>query len=177
MGPGAQQLNFRQTDSGERACASTNRKAPVVTTTDDAGTREVNKGVLRRAMAAVSALDTHAVLNEMSDSAVFSLPFEPLLRDTDMAGYRQLLTATFTMFKKFDVTITDIYDLVDPNVLIARYRSDSEGRDKPVVYQNEYIGVFDFRDGKMTSWREWANPEVSHAAIAGFADDTPAVHA
>lgn len=148
-----------------------------MTTTDNASTREVNKEVLRRAMAAVGALDTDAVLAEMHDSAVFSLPFEPLVPDTDMVGYRQLLTATFTMFKKFDVTITDIYDLVDPNVLIARYRSDSEGRDKPVVYQNEYIGVFDFRDGKMTSWREWANPEVSHAAIAGFADDTPAVHA
>jgi uncharacterized protein len=150
-----------------------NRKADVVTTTDNASTREANKGVLRRAMAAVTALDTDAVLAEMHNSAVFSLPFEPLVPDTDMAGYRQLLTATFTMFKKFDVTITDIYDLVDPNVLIARYRSDSEGRDKPVVYQNEYIGVFDFRDGKMTSWREWANPEVSHAAIAGFADDAP----
>lgn len=146
-------------------------------TTDDAGTREANKRVLRRAMAAVTALDTDAVLDEMTDSAVFSLPFEPLVPDSDMAGYRQLLTATFTMFKKFDVDITDIYDLVDPNVLIARYRSNSEGRDKPVVYQNEYIGVFNFRDGKMTSWREWANPEVSHAAIAGFADDAPAVHA
>ena len=148
-----------------------------MTTTDDAITREANKGVLRRAMAAVTALDTDAVLAEMDASAIFSLPFEPLVPDTDMAGYRQLLTATFTMFKKFDVTITDIYDLVDPNVLIARYRSDSEGRDKPVVYQNDYIGVFDFRDGKMTSWREWANPEVSHAAIAGFADDASAVHA
>jgi ketosteroid isomerase-like protein len=149
----------------------------VVTTTDDASTREVNKEVLRRAMAAVTALDTDAVLAEMDASAIFSLPFEPLVPDTDMDGYRQLLTATFTMFKKFEVTITDIYDLVDPNVVIARYRSDSEGRDKPVVYQNNYIGVFDFRDGKMTSWREWANPEVSHAAIAGFADDAPAVHA
>jgi uncharacterized protein len=148
-----------------------------VTATDNASAREANKQALRRAMAAVTALDTDAVLAEMHDSAVFSLPFESLVPDTDMAGYRQLLAATFTMFKKFDVTITDVYDLVDPNVLIARYRSDSEGRDKPVVYQNDYIGVFDFRDGKMTSWREWANPEVSHAAIAGFADDAPAVSA
>jgi ketosteroid isomerase-like protein len=144
-----------------------------VTSIDNTTAREVNKATLRRAMAAVGALDTDAVLAEMHDSAVFSLPFETLVPDTDMDGYRQLLTATFAMFKKFDVTITEIYDLVDPNVVIARYRSDSEGRDKPVVYQNEYIGVFDFRDGKMTCWREWANPEVSHAAIAGFADDAP----
>jgi limonene-1,2-epoxide hydrolase len=42
--------------------------------------------------------------------------------------------------------------------------------------QNEYIGVFGFVDGKITLWLEYANPEASHAAIAKFADDAPAVH-
>lgn len=144
-------------------------------TTDNASVREVNKETLRRAMAGVTALDADAVLAEMHEQGAFELPFEPLVPDTDGAGYHSLLSVTFVMFKKFDITITDIYDLVDPNVLVARYRSHAEGRDKPVVYQNEYIGFFGFRDGKMTLWREWANPEVSHAALAGFADDAPVV--
>lgn len=144
-----------------------------MTTTDDATTREVNKQTLRRAMASITALDANAVRAELHDSAVLELPYEPAVPDTDADGFHQLLSIMFVMFKKFDITITDIYDLVDPNMLVAQYRSDSEGREKPVVYQNEYIGVFRFRDGKITLWREHANPEVSHAAIAQFADDAP----
>jgi ketosteroid isomerase-like protein len=95
--------------------------------------------------------------------------------DCDRDGFVQLMSMMFVMFKKFDITITYIYDLVDPAMLVALYQSDAEGRDKPVSYQNEYIGVFRFRDGKIVSWLEYANPEASHAAIAKFADDAPAV--
>jgi limonene-1,2-epoxide hydrolase len=70
------------------------------------------------------------------------------------------------------MTITDICDLLDPNMLLARYRGDALGRDKPVVYQNDYLGVFEFRDGRISLWREYDNPVVSAAAIAKFAEDT-----
>jgi uncharacterized protein len=62
-------------------------------------------------------------------------------------------------------------------MLIARYRSDAEGRDKPVAYQNEYIGIFRFVDAKITYWREYNNPEIVRAALAKFADDAPTVSA
>jgi uncharacterized protein len=88
---------------------------------------------------------------------------------------RQLLSTMFVMFKKFEMSILDVYGLTEPNMLVALFRSDAEGRDKPVVYQNEYIGVFPFADGKITLWREYDNPEVAHAAVGKFADDTRAV--
>lgn len=141
---------------------------------DTATTREMNKEVLQRAVGGITALDTDAIQAEMHESAVFQLPFESLVPDCDRAGFVQLLSMVFAMFKKFDITITDVYDLVDPDTLVARYRSDAEGRDKPVTYQNEYIGVVQFRDGKITAWREYANPEISRAALALFADDVPA---
>jgi uncharacterized protein len=144
-------------------------------TVDGATTREVNKQTLRRAMSGITALDTDAIRAELHDSAILQLPFEPAVPDSDRDGFLQLLSMMFVMFKQFTITITDIYDLVDPNMLVARYRSDAEGRDKPVSYQNEYIGVFAFVDGKITLWLEYANPEASHAAIAKFADDAPAV--
>ena len=89
-------------------------------------------------------------------------------------GIRALLGSMFVMFEKFTLTLTDIYDLLDPNMLVARYRGDALGRAKPVVYQNDYIGVFEFRDGKITLWREFDNPQVSAAMIAEFADDVGA---
>ena len=144
-------------------------------TVDSATTREANKQTLRRAMSGITNLDTDAIRAELHNSAILQLPFEPAVPDSDRDGFLQLLSMMFVMFKQFTITITDIYDLVDPNMLVARYRSDAEGRDKPVSYQNEYIGVFGFVDGKITLWLEYANPEASHAAIAKFADDAPAM--
>jgi ketosteroid isomerase-like protein len=146
-------------------------------TIDGATRREANKQTLRRAMSGITALDADAVGAELHDSAAFELPFEKTVPDCDRDGFLQLLSMMFAMFQKFEITITDIYDLLDPDILIARYRSDAVGRDKPVAYQNEYIGVFRFCAGKITFWREYNNPEVSHAALTRFADDAPVVSA
>jgi ketosteroid isomerase-like protein len=146
-------------------------------TMDSATTRETNKQTLRRAMSGITALDADAIRAELHDSAAFELPFETAVPDCDRDSFLQLLSMMFVMFKKFDITVTDIYDLVDPNILIARYQGDAMGRDEPVVYQNEYIGIFRFADAKITFWREYNNPEIAHAAVANFADDTPAVTA
>jgi ketosteroid isomerase-like protein len=146
-------------------------------TIDSTTTRERNKQTLRRVISGITALDADAIGAELQDGAAFQLPFEAAVPDCDGAGLLQLLSMMFVMFKKFEMTITDVHDLVDPNVLVAQYRSDAEGRDKPVTYRNEYIGVFRFADGKIAYWREYANPDVSRAAVAQFADDAPAVTA
>jgi ketosteroid isomerase-like protein len=146
-------------------------------TMDSATTRETNKQTLRRAMGGITALDADGIRAELHDAAAFELPFETAVPDCDRDSFLQLLSMMFVMFKKFDITITDIYDLVDPNVLVARYQSDAVGREKPVSYQNEYIGIFRFLHGKITYWREYNNPEIAHAAVAKFADDAPAVSA
>ena len=57
----------------------------------------------------------------------------------------------------------------DPDGLVARYDGDCVGRDKDVRYANRYIGVFAFRNGKMTLWCEYDNPLLTQASIAGFA--------
>lgn len=142
-----------------------------------ATTRDANKQTLQRAVAGITALDIDAVRAELHDATDFALPWEPAVPDSDRDGFLQLLSMMFVMFKKFDITITDIYDLLDPNTLIACYRGDAEGREKPVAYQNEYVGFFRFVDGKIAVWREYANPEVAHAAVARFADDAPVVNA
>jgi ketosteroid isomerase-like protein len=143
----------------------------------DSATREANKQTLRRAMDGINALDLDVVIGELHDDARFELPYEDAVPDSGRDGIRDLLASMFVMFQKFDMTITDIYDLLDPNLLVARYRGDALGRDKPVVYQNDYLGVFEFRDGRISLWREYDNPMVSAAAIATFAEDTPEVSA
>jgi ketosteroid isomerase-like protein len=146
-------------------------------TDTDSATRDANKQALRRAIDGISALDLDAVLAELHDDVRFELPYEEAVPDSGRDGIRDLLASMFAMFGKFDMTITDIYDLLDPNMLVARYRGDALGRDKPVVYQNDYLGVFEFRDGRISLWREYDNPMVSAAAIAKLAKDTPGASA
>jgi ketosteroid isomerase-like protein len=142
---------------------------------DSATTREANKQTLRRAMSAISVHDIDTVGAELHESAAFVMPFQADLPDCDRTGYLQLLAMMFVMFEKLELTITHIYDLVDPNTLVARWRVDGVYRLKPVVYENEYIGVMHFRDRKIVSWRGYANPEAAHAALAKLAEDAPAV--
>lgn len=131
--------------------------------------REANKQVLARAMAAISRLDVDAVLAELHDDVVMQLPYEDAVPDMDKADFGELLKVMFTMYKQFDITVSDIFELVDPDRLVARYDGDCVGRDKDVRYANRYIGVFAFRNGKMTLWCEYDNPLLAQASIAGFA--------
>jgi ketosteroid isomerase-like protein len=144
-------------------------------TDNDSATRDANKQTLRRAMDGISALDLDAVVAELHDDIQFELPYENAVPDSGIDGIRTLLGSMFVMFGKFTITLTDVHDLLDPNMLVARYRGDALGRHKPVAYRNDYIGVFAFRDGKITLWREFDNPMVSAAMVAEFAEDAPAV--
>jgi ketosteroid isomerase-like protein len=132
--------------------------------------RRRNRAALERAMDAITKLSTGDVLAEVHDSLVMQLPYEDAVPDQDRAGFGQFLDMAFAMFQRFDITLTHIFDLVDPEVLVATYTGSALVRNKDVNYANEYIGVFKFHDGKITLWREYANPETSHAAIAACAD-------
>jgi uncharacterized protein len=145
-------------------------------TLDGATTREANKETLRRAMKAISAHDIDAVGAELHESVDFVLPFESSVPDGDRDSFLQLLSMMFAMFEKLELTITHIYDLVDPNILVARWLVDGTYHHKSVVYENQYIGVMGFRDGKLASWRGYANPELARAALAKLAEDAPAVN-
>lgn len=143
-------------------------------TVDSAATRESNKQTMRRAMSAISAHDIDGIGAELHESAAFVLPFEQGVPDGDRDSFLQLLSMMFAMFEKLELTITHFYDLVDPNILVVRWLVDAMYRQKPVVYENQYIGVMGFRDGKIVSWRGYANPEAAHAALAKLAEDAPA---
>jgi ketosteroid isomerase-like protein len=145
-------------------------------TVDGATTREANKQTLRRTMKAITAHDIDAVGAELHESVDFVLPFESAVPDGDRDSFLQLLSMMFAMFEKLELTITHIYDLVDPNILVAQWLVDGIYRHKSVVYENQYIGVMGFRDGKLASWRGYANPELARAALAKLADDAPAVN-
>jgi ketosteroid isomerase-like protein len=131
--------------------------------------RDANKRVLRRAMDAIGALDFDAVLAELHQDVLLQLPYEEQVPDLDRAGFGELFKVMFTMYRQFTITLTDVFDLVDPNQLIARYDGDCVGRDKDVRYANSYVGIFRFADGKITLWCEYDNPITTLKSLEDFA--------
>jgi|APFre7841882724_1041349.scaffolds.fasta_scaffold71092_2 ketosteroid isomerase-like protein len=137
--------------------------------TDTRATREANKEALARAMNGISRLDVEAVRAELHDELLMQLPYEEAVPDLDKSGFCDMLAGVFTMYKRCDVVLTDVYELVDPNQLIARYSGDFRGRDKDVHYANNYVGIFAFHDGKVALWCEYDNPLIVQASLAEFA--------
>lgn len=131
--------------------------------------RDANKRVLRRAMDAIGALDVDAVLAELHQDVLLQLPYEEQVPDLDKAGFGELFKVMFTMYRQFTITLTDVFDLVDPNQLIARYDGDCVGRAKEVRYANSYVGIFRFADGKITLWCEYDNPITTLKSLEDFA--------
>lgn len=130
--------------------------------------REDNKNTLVRALAGITALDVDKVRAELHDTLFFRLPYEEAVPDLDRDGFCQLLEGMFVAFDQFDLTVTQVFDLVEPNTVIATYTGDCKVRDQGAVYQNEYIGVFEFIDGQLSRWQEYDNPIVVARALTAL---------
>jgi ketosteroid isomerase-like protein len=137
--------------------------------TDADAVRTANESTVRRILELISAGSYDDVLGHIHDDLVFELPYGPdFLPDTfDKKTYGEMQTGTFKMFTQFKIEPHVFHRMLDPDALVVEYRSDAivERTGKP--YRNRYIGVFQFRDGKVIAWREFHNPEVATAALMG----------
>ena len=87
---------------------------------------------------------------------------------TELVGARRLreaLQASFAKFTPYNYRIIEMYDLVDPNRLIAEYSSHCTYLPRGVPYSNRYLGIFDFRAATITRWREYVNPLIVREAL------------
>jgi ketosteroid isomerase-like protein len=87
---------------------------------------------------------------------------------TEMHGARRLrlaLETSFVDFAPYDYRIVEIHDLAEPDRLVAEYTSHSRYLPRDVPYSNRYVGYFEFRDGRITRWREYVNPLVVRDAL------------
>ena len=68
-------------------------------------------------------------------------------------------------FEPYKYTITEIYELIEPNTLIAEYFSDSKHLKTGKPYGNKYVAIVRFSDGEICYWREYVNPLPIHEAL------------
>ena len=75
--------------------------------------------------------------------------------------WNQMQLMTFGMFSSFALELGEVHPCLDPDELVAEYRSSAVVKRNGNAYKNRYIGVLRFRDGKISHWREFHNPQAT----------------
>ncbi|GAA0896796.1 nuclear transport factor 2 family protein [Pseudonocardia zijingensis] len=75
-----------------------------------------------------------------------------------------LLTWTYTNFVPFAISASQSWEL-DPDGLVVLYATDAVRERTGRPYQNEYVGLFFFEDGKISRWVEYHNPMITIVAL------------
>ncbi|MEZ5166548.1 MAG: nuclear transport factor 2 family protein [Acidimicrobiales bacterium] len=104
----------------------------------------------------------------VAEDLVFDLPYGPSFMPNPVEGrdaWMAMSTQTFAMFSSFVQHVDEVYDLADPDWLIAEYHSDATVAHNGNAYRNRYIGVLQFRDGVVSRWREYHNPGATKALM------------
>ena len=126
--------------------------------------RERNIDVLKTAISSIGTGNSEIFSNLYTEDWVLELPYsEP---PKVLTGINEILTYLKPQMRKleFTLTLTEIFECLDPNLLIAEYVSEGRSTitDKP--YQNTYIGLWRFREGKICGVKEYLNPLIATEA-------------
>lgn len=131
---------------------------------DDDARRAANKQVFADVQATISAGEFEKLGDFMVDDLHFELPYGPAFMPNPIEGleaWNQMQLMTFALFDSFRLIPIELHDCLDPDELIAEYRSEAKVKRNGNDYVNRYIGVLRFRDGKISHWREFHNPTAT----------------
>ncbi len=127
--------------------------------------RAANRAVLRRAIAAIGTGDPAALAGLYTDDYVLELPYsDPPKRLEGMAEVMEHVAPQLGTFV-FTLSLTDLHDCVDPDLLVAEYTSDGHVSTTGRPYRNTYIALWRFRDGRICGVREFSNPMIAAEAL------------
>ena len=126
--------------------------------------REQNMEVLKTAISSIGTENSEVFSNLYTEDWVLELPYsEP---PKVLTGINEILTYLKPQMGKleFTLTLTEIFECLDPNLLIAEYVSEGRSTITNKPYQNTYIGLWRFREGKICGVKEYLNPLIATEA-------------
>jgi len=126
--------------------------------------RAANRAVFVSVLETISAGDFDRLVEFMTDDLVFDLPYGPDFIPNPIEGlepWNQMQLMTFQLFDSFRQELLEVHECLDPDQLIAEYRSDAVVKRNGNAYRNRYIGVVRFRDDKICAWREFHDPRAT----------------
>jgi ketosteroid isomerase-like protein len=86
-----------------------------------------------------------------------------------MVGTRQFRETTeqgMAAFEPLGHQVDRIYDLSEPDMLIAEYHSDTTFPANGRRYSNHYLGIVRFSGDKISYWKEYINPMTVQEVMA-----------
>ena len=136
----------------------------------DRTTRQANHATMVETLKRLGSQDFHGACALLSEDVVCDWPYRPTPDTPEEIRGREAMESFFSggmsAFDPYNYEITAVFDLMDPNQLIAEYRSDSRFKPSGAPYRNRYLGIFRFQDGLITYWREYINPVVIAETLA-----------
>ena len=126
--------------------------------------RTANRALFGSVLATISAGQFDRLAEFMTDDLVFDLPYGPDFIPNPIVGleqWNQMQLMTFKLFRSFALELDEVHECLDPDELVAEYRSDAVVARNGNAYRNRYIGVLRFRAGKISHWREFHNPQAT----------------
>jgi len=136
----------------------------------DEALRNANRDVMVEILRRLGSQDFSGACALLTKDVLCDWPYPPMKDGATEIRGREALEQFFSggmeAFDPYDYEITAVFDLVDPNCLIAEYHSNSRFRPSGAPYRNDYLGIFRFDDGLVAYWREYINPVVVAEVLA-----------
>lgn len=140
--------------------------------TDDAvqAVRAENRELMTTLLGRLGSQDFRGACALLAEDVLCDWPYPPMegaAREIrGRAQVQEFFAGGMVAFEPYRYEITSIFDLVDPNSLIAEYHSNSRFLPSGAPYRNDYLGIFRFDAGLVTYWREYINPVVVAEVLA-----------
>lgn len=118
--------------------------------------------------AAATGGDLEAVLTRFHPEAQLDLPYAESDGHLDREGIARIFAFLMKTFETLDFEVVAVHRVVDSDRLILEYRSEFTADGGAVVYENRYVGIYEFSDGLIHRWTEYANPVPFARALAAL---------
>jgi ketosteroid isomerase-like protein len=106
----------------------------------------------------------------LTEDVVCDWPYPPMADGPSELRGRETMEAFFSggmsSFDPYRYEITRVFELVDPDRIIAEYHSNSRFKPSGAPYRNDYLGIFEFQNGLVCYWREYINPVAVSDVLA-----------
>jgi len=126
------------------------------------GRRQRNRALFEEMLRRLGSAQFEAACALLAEDVRCDWPYPPTPQGPEDLVGRNTVRAFFeggmSAFAPYSYTIERIYDLVDPDMLIAEYSSHTRVLADGHPYGNRYIGILRFAGGAIAYWREYINP-------------------
>ncbi|MCA1846364.1 MAG: nuclear transport factor 2 family protein [Actinobacteria bacterium] len=115
------------------------------------------EALVRSALEAIEQGDLEAFLACLDDDLVLEIPYTDGA-PTDKQGLAGLIGYLLKTFATRTFGVDAVHPVAGADQLVIEYHSDFAAHVDGIRYTNRYVGIFDFRDGLISRWVEYANP-------------------